>query len=104
MTDLATTFGPKQDTSAGRTPATSPARSTVEPTTLITEQQVRFSTAAAIALPPAKTRGFGDAIGELAAKVRAVFAASEKPQAKRYYARRYDFIESAAMSREMDRL
>jgi hypothetical protein len=76
----------------------------MEPTTLITEQQVLFGTAAAVALPPAKTRGFGDAISELAAKVRAVFAASEKPPAKRHYARRYDFLEDSRMAREMDRL
>jgi hypothetical protein len=108
MTDLATTLGQKQDTGAGTSPAPSaepsPAHSTAAPTTLITEQEVRFSTAAAVALPPARTRGFGDVVHALAEKVRAVFASSEKAPAKRHYTKRYDFIEDARMAREMDRL
>ncbi|HEX3545949.1 MAG TPA: hypothetical protein VHU62_05150 [Mycobacterium sp.] len=117
MTDLAATFGPKQDTGAGTSPAPSPepspepstaapspAHPIPAPTTLITEQEVRFSTAAAVALPPARTRGFGDVVHALAEKVRVVFASSEKAPAKRHYPKRYDFIEDARMAREMDRL
>ena len=74
---------------------------------LVTEQQVLFSTAAAVALPPAKTRRWSDAI----AAVRAIFAAGEetpakpeKQRARRHYPKRLGYIETALMSREMDRL
>lgn len=93
MTELATTLSPTQQTD--------PA---VAPTTLITEQQLRFSTAAAVALPPARTRGFGDVVHDVVAKVRAAFARPEKRPAKKHYPKRYGFIENAAMSRAMERL
>lgn len=126
MTDLATSLNPESlDAGSGASPApaqkpltgaptttaqTTTAPRTMAPTTLITEEQVRFSTAAAVALPgavavpPAKTRGLGDVVHELAEKVRAVFARSEKRPAKRHYPTRYDFMEDARMRREMDRL
>jgi hypothetical protein len=52
MTDMATTSGPGLEES--RETVVSPPTSTE--TALITEQQVLFSTAAAVALPPARTR------------------------------------------------
>jgi hypothetical protein len=104
MTDQATTVSPEQPAGVGTSAPPEQTHSTMAPTTLITEQEVRFSTAAAVALPPARTRGFGDVVHGLAEKVRAVFASSEKPPAKRHYPKRYDFIENAAMSRAMDRL
>lgn len=102
MTELATTFSRKQQTDTDTTPAPSSAQSTE--TTLITEQQVLISTAAAVALPPAKTRHFIDVVHALAGKVRAVFASSEKPPARKHYPKRHVWLDNALMAREMDRL
>ena len=63
MTDLTTTVRPTFEPTAEPSPvAVAPA--TGGPT-LITEQQVLFSTAAAVALPRAKTQplGHGDRVG-----------------------------------------
>ena len=65
MTDMATTFGPELEESRETSPVTSVTSST-ETQALITEQQVLFSTAAAVALPPAKTRRWGDAVHAVA--------------------------------------
>ena len=106
MTDLATTYGSEQNTGASPTPSPTPTQPQPQtaPTTLITAEQVRFSTAAAVALPPAKTRGFVDVMHEVLAKVRAAFASSDVPPARRHYPSRYDFLEQSRMAREMDRL
>jgi hypothetical protein len=68
---------------------------------VITEQEVAFSTAAAIPLPRTKpTRG-------VIAAVRAKFRSSsvDAPPAPRHYPpRRDEFLEDAAMAREMYRL
>jgi hypothetical protein len=68
---------------------------------VITEQQVAFSTAAAVSLPRTKpTHG-------VIAAVRAKFRHSsvEGPPIPRHYPpRREEFIEDAAMAREMFRL
>ena len=45
---------------------------------ITTEQQVLFSAAAAVALPPAKTRRFRDAVHAVTGALRGVFAATEK--------------------------
>jgi hypothetical protein len=103
MTDIATTSNRKLEDSGETSPVTSVTNST-EAQTLITEQQVLFSTAAAVALPPAKTRRFSDTIQAVSATLRAIFAASEKPRARRVYPKRYGYLENALMSREMDRL
>jgi hypothetical protein len=68
---------------------------------LITEQEVAFSTAAAVRIRPAKTpRG-------LIAVLRGIFADTtanaEKPR-RHYPPRRNSFMEHAAMAREMHRL
>lgn len=98
MTDLTTTVS---EGTSSQEPTHLP---TMAPTQLITEQQLQFSTAAAVALPPSRTRGIGDLVQVVAAKVRAAFARSEKRPAKKDYPKRYGWIENAAMSRAMDRL
>ena len=68
---------------------------------LITEQEVVFSTAAAVRIRPAKTRR------GLIAVLRGIFVDStsnaEKPR-RHYPPRRNSFWEHAAMAREMHRL
>jgi hypothetical protein len=103
MTDIATTSNRKREDSREASPVTSVTNPT-EAQALITEQQVLFSTAAAVVLPPAKTRRWSDTVQAVGAAVRAIFAASEKPPARRHYPKRLGYIENAAMSREMDRL
>jgi hypothetical protein len=75
-----------------------------QPLVVITEQQLAFSTAAAVSLPITKPkRG-------LIAAVRAMFArSSEQPISdqippRHYPPRREEFLEEAAMEREMHRL
>jgi hypothetical protein len=66
------------------------------PPVLITEQQVVFGTAAAVRPRSAATRRMIDAL-------RVVGAALQPPPARPSYAR-VAYLESARMSREMDRL
>jgi hypothetical protein len=102
MTDMATTYRPeldKNDTS----PVASAANAT-ETQTLITEQQVLLSTAAAVALPPAKTRRWSDAVLAVASAVGSWVASAAKPPTKQVYPKRHVWLENALMSREMDRL
>jgi hypothetical protein len=103
MTDIATTSNRKLEHS-GETSPVAPETNSTEQQALITEQQVLFSTAAAVALPPAKTRWWSDTIQTVSAALRAIFAASEKPPAQRHYPKRHAYLENALMSREMDRL
>jgi hypothetical protein len=64
----------------------------------ITEQEVVFSTAAALSPRPASiSRRLIDAI-------RVVGAALHRPPAQRHYAPRSNFFEDSRMAREMDRL
>ncbi len=100
MSNMATTFSPELDES--REVLVTSAPSSTDTQTLITEQQVLFSTAAAVALPPAKTRRWSDTVG---AALRAIFLAeSEKTVARRHYPKRHVWLDNALMSREMDRL
>lgn len=71
---------------------------------LITEQQVLLSSAAVVALPPAKTRRWTDTIHAISGALRAMFAATEKPPARRHYPKRHAWMDNALMAREMDRL
>jgi hypothetical protein len=92
----------------------SPGAQCAEPSTevggsapiLITEQEVAFSTAVAVPIRPAKTRpGAAPTVGVLAALHRMVSRlTSEEPAPRRYYSNHYDFVEEAAMAREMYRL
>jgi hypothetical protein len=72
-----------------------------QPPVVITEQEVAFSTAAAVPLPRTKpTR-------KVIAALRAVFLSSPadaRPARRHYPPRRDSFLEQAAMAREMHRL
>jgi hypothetical protein len=100
MINMATTSSPEIEESRETSPVTSVPTST-ETQALITEQQVLFGTAA---LPPAKTRRWSDTVRAVSGALRAMFAASEKPPARKHYPKRYGYLENALMSREMDRL
>jgi len=99
MTDMATTSGPGLEES--RETVVSPPTSTE--TALITEQQVLFASAAALApaVAPARHRNVAH---ELAMSVRALFTRPEKVRAPRHHAQRFSYLEQSAMSRAMDRL
>ena len=98
MTNMATTFSSELDES--RETLVAPATSSSETQTLITEQQVLFSTATAVALPPAKTRRWSDTVHAAGIALRAMFAAP----AREHYPKRHVWLDGALMSREMDRL
>jgi hypothetical protein len=76
-----------------------------QPPVIITEQEVAFSTAAAVLLPRTKpSRG-------VIAALRAIFLSSSEnagadavPARRHYPPRRDEFVEVAAMEREMHRL
>jgi hypothetical protein len=101
MDDMGTTYGSDLDETRER--LVSQPISTETPA-LITEQQVLFSTAAAVALPPAKTRRWSDAIHATASAVGSWLASAAKPPTKPVYPKRHAWLENASMSREMDRL
>jgi hypothetical protein len=101
MTDMATTYSPQLDESREKL-VSSPQTST-ETQTLITEQQVLFSTAAAVALPPAKTRGWLGTAHAVASAVGSWFASAAQPP-KPVYPKRHVWLENALIAREMDRL
>jgi hypothetical protein len=102
MTNMATTSSPELDES--RETLVAPATSSTGTEALITEQQVLFSTAAAVALPPAKTRRWSDTVHAVGTALRTMFTASEKPPARQHYPKRHVWLDNALMSREMDRL
>jgi len=106
MTDIETTYHAELDDSCEPPPVTSVTNST-ETQVLITEQQVLFSTAAAVPLPPAKTsRRWTGAVRAIAASVRAAFVTSsdEARPKRRHYPPRSDYLEDSRMAREMFRL
>ncbi len=102
MTDMATTSGPELEESREKLVTSQPT--STETQALITEQQVLLSSAAVVALPPAKTRRWTDAIHAISEALRAMFAATEKPPARRHYPKRHAWMDNALMAREMDRL
>jgi hypothetical protein len=100
MTNMATTYRPELDESRETLVTSVPASTGTQE--LITEQQVLFNTAAAVALPPAKTRRWSDTVSTA---LRAMFfAESEKKAGRQHYPKRHDWLDNALMSREMDRL
>ena len=101
MNDISATYGSNLDESRER--LISQPTSTETPA-LITEQQVLFSTAAAVVLPPAKTHRWSDAVHAAAFAVGSWIANSAKPSTKPVYPKRHAWLENASMSREMDRL
>lgn len=74
---------------------------------LITEQEVVFSTSAAVSLQRTRsTRWLTDATRIIAANLRGMFltpTARPRP-ARRHYPSRYSYLEHALMAREMERL
>ena len=102
MIHLTTTDRPTFRTTVTPSPISVPAPSP-DGTTLITEQQVMFSTAAAVALRPARASRWATAMEMVSGAVGAIFTDS-RPPAQRYVARRYVYFENAMMEREMDRL
>jgi hypothetical protein len=102
MTEMPTTHRPELDESSER--LVTPPQTSTETQALITEQQVLLSTAAAVALPPAKTHWWSDNMHAVTGALHAMFAASEKPPARRHYPKRHVWLDNALMAREMDRL
>lgn len=94
---IAAAAEPKKSSTHTEQATAAPSR----PAVVITEQEVLFSTAAAASLPRAKaTRGLIPAI-------RAMFRsapADEVREPRHYPPRRTEFLEQAAMAREMRRL
>ncbi len=97
MIDLTATDRPTVQATLS-VPAPSP-----DGTTLITEHQVLFSTAAAVALRPAKASRWATAMASLSATMGALFTDSHRP-AQHAVARRCVYLENAVMGREMYRL
>ncbi|MEO3759211.1 hypothetical protein ABGB19_13095 [Mycobacterium sp. B14F4] len=91
MNDVTTTVRPS--------PATALPQAAGEPT-LITEQQLLFATAAAVASPPVRPRRWAAAF---CGTVRGLVESPATP-ARRHNPRRYAYLEVALMSREMHRL
>ena len=71
---------------------------------LITEQQVLLSSAAAVALHPPKTRRWSDTVHVVTSAVSSWLVSAAKPPTKPVYPKRHVWLETALMSREMDRL
>ncbi|MGA7051913.1 MAG: hypothetical protein WBZ37_11670 [Mycobacterium sp.] len=68
---------------------------------LITEQEVHFSTAAAVTVPSEKdTRAWVGSLRRLVTRS----TADERAATRRHWPRRYSFLDQASMAREMDRL
>jgi hypothetical protein len=90
---------------AGPGPSAAPVPSTsAEAQALITEQQVLFSTAAAVALTPAKTRRFTNAVHAVVGSVRTWLVSAAQAPVKPVYPKRHTWLENSLMSREMGRL
>jgi hypothetical protein len=99
------------DTKAGTTNPTPKTQSApaVEQSTdtaaLITEQQVLFASAAALAPAQARPHFWSRAAHAVAAPMHAVFTRPERhPRPQKHYAQRFAYLEHSAMSREMGRL
>lgn len=99
MTDLTTTARPKPQTAPS--PAANRATATPEPT-LITEQQVLFSTAAAVTRPQVGTHGWTTLFASFATAVRR--AAGPPDPVRGHRSERSAYLQNALMAREMDRL
>jgi hypothetical protein len=101
MTELTTTT-PRPTSELDVSPT--PVAESASESALITEQQVLFSTSAAVAVPAAKPRRWTEAIESVAGAVHGWFAEALKPPLPHHNPKRYDYLENARMSREMDRL
>jgi hypothetical protein len=93
----------QQTPTPARVPA--PAVEQSKDAALITEQQVLFASAAALAPAPARPHFWSRAAHAVAAPMHAVFARPEKQShPPKHYPQRFGYLEASAMSREMDRL
>jgi hypothetical protein len=104
MTTLETAVGTSSADTTTTKPGSAPAQAAAQSTdtaALITEQQVLFASAAALAPAPAKHHHVAHV---WASAVRAMFVRPERPHVRWHYPRRVDYLENSAMSREMDRL
>jgi len=103
MTEPRVILPPAAEVSGGPEPALERVSA---PPILITEQEVAFSTAAALGVEPRTSRWRTRATRVIVATPRRMsltsMANSRRPQ--RYYPRRYDFLEHAHMAHEMHRL
>ena len=73
--------------------------------TLVTEQEVAFSTSAAVPLPGTKTTHWlADATRVIAASLRRIFLTMGARAARKYYPPPLSYVEQARMTREMCRL
>jgi hypothetical protein len=103
MIEVTTTTEQQSETGTG--PSATPASAkSVQPQALISEQQVLFSTVAAVALPPAKTRRLTDTVHAVVSAVGVWLTSAAKPPVRRHYPDRLDWLEHSRMSREMGRL
>ncbi|MFI5508419.1 hypothetical protein ACIA48_13180 [Mycobacterium sp. NPDC051804] len=102
MINLTTTTRPTFHKTVVPSPVVIPAPSS-EGTTLITEQQVLFATAAAVAVPRVRPSHWSAAVKAISHAMTTVFTDS-RPSAQRYQAQRFTYLENALMSREMGRL
>ena len=94
---------PPMESSSELEPAVEPVSA---PPILITEQEVVFSTAAAVGVQPTTIPWRVRATRFIAAGSRWIFrtsTADARPK-QRYYPRRYSYLEHARMARELDRL
>jgi hypothetical protein len=92
---------PTQAPASAPTPIVDPAKDAA----LITEQQVLFGSAAALAPAPARPHFWSRAAHAVAAPVHAVFTRPEKQsRPRKHYPQRFNYLEASALSREMDRL
>ncbi len=87
--------------------AAGPALEAVSPAPiLIIEQEVVFSTAAAMPLRPKTIHWWSEMTGVAFGAVHRMFLSStpDARQPRQYYPKRYEFLEHSCMAREMDRL
>jgi hypothetical protein len=101
MTTLDAKANASNQTSKTESAATPAVEQKADSAALITEQQVLFASAPALAPAPAYHRRI--AHGFVVA-LRAVFTRPEERRPPRHYPQRFSYLESSAMSREMDRL
>jgi hypothetical protein len=103
MTTLDTEAGTANQTP--NTLSTPAVEQSTDSAALITEQQVLFASAAALAPAPARPHFWSRAAHAVAAPVQAVFTRPEKERrVPKHYPQRFGYLENSAMSRAMDRL
>jgi hypothetical protein len=76
------------------------------PPILITEQEILFSTAAAVPVRPTRMRPWRQTIHDVRAAMQRLFLTStaDSSEPHPHYPKHYEFLDKALMAREMDRL